>query len=110
MGRYAQARRRGKVAPTAQGLAPPPAPLASVDAHLVYCITQGLDDTGGRIRLYQANEPLVEKATVIQDVLWASDLSFQDSDPGFYWLDEVGNGTTYAGQSPLSNMVEVVGE
>lgn len=108
MGRWAQARRRGSSAPAGGGLGPPPAPLLTEGEDFLLQEAQGLADTGGRIRLFQANAES-GPYTQIAEGAWevAFDWVGEAPIPGkWYVTTEVGNGTVYAGQSANSNAIQ----
>lgn len=82
-------------------------PLLAVNGIAAVATAQGADDTGGVLELWQANEPLIEKAYLAQAEDWLQVVDFGNQEPGFYWCAEVGNGVTYMGRSEFSVMVEI---
>lgn len=65
-------------------------------------------DYGGFIELWQANEPLLEEASYLIGDGWAPTGNFLSLEAGYYWLLEVSNEVDYTGNSPFSNMVQVL--
>lgn len=108
MGRWAQARRRGSSAPAGGGPGSPPAPVLNEGEDFLLQVAQGLADTGGRIRLFQADAEL-GPYTQIAEAAWEASYDWVE-EPLFvgkwYHCTEVGNGTVYAGQSANSNAIQ----
>jgi hypothetical protein len=72
--------------------------------------TQGVGSPGGLVKLYfsvtETGPWFLGDSTVFESPKnWGAT---GDYDPDFYACTEVGNGITYEGQSPLSNVIEIV--
>lgn len=86
----------------------PPAPTGEAVGSDIYWTSLSGSDPGGRVELYQANQPSPEFATLLTDTAWAASGIFSLLDPGYYWLRELGNDVDYAGRSDWSTMLTVV--
>lgn len=104
MGRWAQAKRRGGKPGVVQGPGPPLTPEAEVSGGHLWQNATGGDDTGGTVRLMRAateNGGYSQHATSA----WAAakDWGTTASLAGFWYrCQEIGNGTSYGGQSALT--------
>jgi hypothetical protein len=110
MGRYAQARRRGRGAPVTGALGPPPAPGFTNEQGQLLQTASGLDDTGGEVHLWfgpTSDGPWYftgfDYWAAVHD--WGATYEF---DPGWYATTEAGNGVVYAGESALSAAIHLV--
>jgi hypothetical protein len=109
MGRYAQARRRGRGAPVTGALGPPPAPVLDIHGGWLTQYKQGLDDPGGFIELWFSVDQ-VGPFVRAEHTDWASPHQWGEPmslDPGWYAAKEVGNGVVYVGTSALSPAIFV---
>jgi len=104
MGRYAQATRRGRAVSSGPALPPPPVQeLEFVDGYLWQFAT-GNDDTGGFFLLKRSDEsggPYFEELRAA----WSAQRNWGPSElfsEGYWVGTEVGNGTSYAGESLAS--------
>jgi hypothetical protein len=110
MGRWAQARRRGKANNVMPGVGPPPAPMLAIDGSDLVQTANGAADTGGLCRLYYRVSPASVRA-LVQEAPWVAVQVYADGAEGpvgFYNATEVGNGLAYSGESPESNQVHVI--
>ena len=107
MGRWAQARRRGGKPVAGGGPSPPPAPFLQWEVGDLIVTATGGDDTGGLLRLYQAD--LIEGPYYPFDArAWAGSERWDAGsfEPRFWYVaTEEGNGVNYAGESPQSGPV-----
>lgn len=109
MGRHSQYQKRGAATGTSIILTAPPSPTLHVVAGLLLQEANGTDDTGGILSLeISTDEGSTWEPYDLHSWLstwpWGA-ITFLD--PGLYRGTETGNGSTYIGQSPPSNTVEV---
>jgi len=109
MGRWAQARRRGRKEGLEAGLPQPPAPTLGESGGMLTVYSQSLPDTGGTLKIWFAEEAPPGGDPVATHA-WASEWEWQEiseTNPGYYWAGQTGGGLEYAGDSPLSEPYEV---
>jgi hypothetical protein len=112
MGRWAQAARRGGRGTAAGPPGPPPAPVLSTAATHCLCTAQGGDDTGGTYQLWWSElypyewEPFDIPAPWEAVWEWGTVGTVPE---GYYYATETGNGTSYVGTSPDSNILPIGG-
>lgn len=109
MGRWAQARRRGRTAPPAGPAGPPPAPGLDASGGSLLQTATGGDDTGGTVELQNA---LLEEGPFedLDSAAWEAVRNWgpnYELEGFFYRAREVGNGVDYVGSSDWSNVVEI---
>ena len=104
MGRYAQATRRGRAVSSGPALPLPPAPELEVLDGYLWQFASGNDDTGGFFVVKRSDDP---GGPYFEEdrVAWTAQRNWGPVDlfSEGYWIGtEVGNGTSYAGESLAS--------
>jgi hypothetical protein len=110
MGRWAQAQRRGGGAAAAAAIGPPPAPTLLNEAGRIIQRATGGDDTDGYIAVEQSEsgeggweEWDIDAWQAVRD--WGS---FEAMQGYFYRAKEVGNGSSYIGDSDWSAVLDLL--
>ena len=111
MGKYSTYRKRGSSTGPTTVLAPPPAPLITLEDEGLHIHAEDADDTGGTFNILSSHTlggPAFDQLTQT----WSPDpyLDYGDFLPGVYvHVREEGNNILYAGLSPRSNEVLMPG-
>jgi hypothetical protein len=108
VGRWAQAKRRTGRVRAAAGPGTPPAPLLERAMEHVVQTAQGLPDVGGLVAL-QWSPNGVDEWDDCDGAEWEAvhDWGVIPCGPWYYRAKEVGNGTTYLGESPWSDVLDM---
>ena len=109
MGKHHTYRHRGSVRGQTVSIGPPPAPVLDIEDYLVTQTAQGNNDSGGQCTLYLSTDEGVTWSLVNQQT-WSAEVTW--GDPGdlaaeLYSCTELGNGVTYKGTSPRSNILDL---
>lgn len=109
MGKWAQYKRRGSASSgSSKGTGPPPAPTIDYTEHEFYQRKTGLADVGGLCKTYASTDGGLTW-THYDTMPWDFIVDWGDG-TDYYGLKvrctEVGNGTTYVGESPPSNVLD----